>query len=41
MATLLDVQRIYLEPAVRGYERGRQILERFAPAEQIEVPSHW
>ncbi len=38
---LLDVQRIYLEPAVSDYQRGREILERFPEAERIEVPSHW
>lgn len=38
---LLDVDTIYLESVVRALPRGRQILERFADAEQIEVPSHW
>jgi len=37
----LDVARIYLEPAVRGYPRGQDILARFPDAEQEEVASHW
>ncbi len=40
-AGVLDVATIYLEPAVTGYARGREILARFPGAEQIEVPSHW
>jgi spore photoproduct lyase len=39
--TLLDVSTIYLEPAVREYARGREILEQFPQATLIEVPSHW
>ena len=38
---LLDVSRIYLEPAVEAYARGREILARFPDAERIEVASHW
>jgi spore photoproduct lyase len=38
---LLRVGRIYLEPAVRGYARGREILDRFPGAQLVEVPSHW
>jgi len=38
---LLDVRRIYLEPAVEGYERGRQVLARYPEAERVEVASHW
>lgn len=38
---LLDIQAIYLEPAVTRYERGREILAKFPDAERIEVPSHW
>src|ERR687894_62305 len=38
---LLRVGRIYLEPAVLDYARGREILDRFPGAELIEVPSHW
>ena len=38
---LIDVKRIYLEPRVEGYARGREILARFPEAERIEVKSHW
>lgn len=38
---LLDVETIYLEPAVRLYERGRQILDRFPEARRVEAASHW
>jgi hypothetical protein len=38
---LLRVGRIFLEPGVTGYARGREILARFPDAERIEVPSHW
>ncbi len=38
---LLDIQAIYLEPAVYDFPRGRQILEKFPQAERIEVASHW
>src|ERR671916_536802 len=38
---MLRVGRIYLEPAVLDYARGREILDRFPGAELIEVPSHW
>jgi spore photoproduct lyase family protein len=38
---LLRVGRIYHEPAVREYARGREIVDRFPAAELIEVPSHW
>ena len=38
---LLRVGRIYHEPAVRDYARGREILDRFSGAELVEVPSHW
>jgi spore photoproduct lyase len=40
-ASLLDVSTIYLEPAVRDFARGREVLERFEGAELIEVASHW
>ena len=39
--SLLRVGRIYHEPAVRGYARGREILDRFPSAQLVEVPSHW
>ena len=38
---LLDIEEIYLEPAVLEYQRGREILARFPNAERIEVNSHW
>ena len=38
---LLRVSRIYHEPAVHEYARGREIVERFPAAELIEVRSHW
>ncbi len=41
MPVMLDIRRIYLEPAVHEYGRGREILERYPGAERIEVPSHW
>jgi spore photoproduct lyase len=37
---LLAPKRIYFEPAVLGFERGREILARFADAERVEVQSH-
>lgn len=40
-ARLLDVRTIYLEPAVRLYDRGREILARFPDADRVEVASHW
>jgi spore photoproduct lyase len=39
--TLIDPKLIYLEPAVRGYPRGREVLARFPGAELVEVASHW
>ncbi len=41
LGNLLDVQTIYLEPAVEDHARGREILARYPDAERIEVPSHW
>ncbi|WP_375409118.1 spore photoproduct lyase family protein [uncultured Methylobacterium sp.] len=38
---LLDIRTIYHEPAVTGFLRGREILDRFPDAERIVVPSHW
>ena len=38
---LLRVEKIYLEPSVVEYGRGREILARFPGAQRIEVPSHW
>ncbi|MGY2082730.1 spore photoproduct lyase family protein [Blastococcus sp. SYSU DS0539] len=38
---LLQVRRIYAEPAATQTPRGRQVLGRFPDAEVVEVPSHW
>ncbi len=38
---LLEVGRIFHEPSVEEYARGRKILARFPDAELIRVPSHW
>ena len=38
---LLSIRKIYLEPEVRQYARGREILEKFPEATNTEVPSHW
>ncbi|MDP9417459.1 MAG: spore photoproduct lyase family protein, partial [Actinomycetota bacterium] len=38
--SLLDVRRIYLEPAAAALPRGQQVLERFPHAERVEVESH-
>ena len=39
--TLIDPKRIFLEPAVADYPRGREVLARFPDAERIPVDSHW
>ena len=38
---LLNIKEIYLEPEVRNYTRGQEILAKYADATLIEVPSHW
>lgn len=38
---LLSIKEIYLEPEVRNYQRGLEILEKYPDAHLIEVPSHW
>jgi spore photoproduct lyase family protein len=38
---LLRVEKIYHEPNVADWARGREILARFPDAERVEVPSHW
>ena len=38
---LLDVRRIYVEPAAADLPRGKEILSRFPDAERVEVDSHW
>ncbi len=40
-ARLLDVSTIYFEPAVVGYPRGIEILDRYPNAKRLEVESHW
>ena len=35
------MDKIYHEPAVVGYSRGREILARLPNAKRVEVPSHW
>ncbi len=37
---ILDIQTIYMEPAVETYDRGRQVLARYPDARRIIVPSH-
>jgi spore photoproduct lyase len=37
---LLRVEKIYHEPAVERYGRGRKILARLPDAQRTEVPSH-
>ncbi len=38
---LLDVRRIYLQPAAAALPRGQQVLARWPDAERVEVDSHW
>ncbi len=38
---LINIDAIYLEPVVREYERGREVLAKYEGAKLIEVPSHW
>ncbi|GAB7191919.1 spore photoproduct lyase family protein [Kineococcus sp. NUM-3379] len=38
---LLDVRRLWAEPAALASPRGRQVRERFPAAEVVEVASHW
>ena len=38
---LLDIRRIYAEPAAAALPRGREVLARFPAAERIPVESHW
>lgn len=38
---LIDIDTIYVEPEVKSFPRGREILEKFPSARLIEVPSHW
>lgn len=38
---LIDIKEIYLEPVVREFTRGKEILQKYHDAKIIEVPSHW
>lgn len=38
---LLNIKEIYLEPEVRNYKRGEEILAKYPEANLIEVASHW
>jgi spore photoproduct lyase family protein len=38
---LIDIERIYLEPAVETYTRGQEILAKYPDAERHYVESHW
>jgi spore photoproduct lyase family protein len=37
---LIDIRRIYMEPAVADLQRGQEILSRYPEAERIEIESH-
>lgn len=37
---LLAIERIYHEPGVRDWARGREVLARYPDAELVEVPAH-
>jgi hypothetical protein len=41
ISRLIDVDTIYLEPAVVDYPRGHEILDAYPDAKRVEVPSHW
>jgi spore photoproduct lyase len=38
---LIGIKKIYLEPSVEDYTRGREILAKYPNAERIPVASHW
>ncbi|WP_369070325.1 spore photoproduct lyase family protein [Kineococcus terrestris] len=38
---LLDITRIYVEPAAAELPRGREVLARWPDATRVEVASHW
>ncbi|MDI6102239.1 hypothetical protein QLQ12_26835 [Actinoplanes sp. NEAU-A12] len=40
MSELLDIRRIYLEPAAAELPRGREVLARWPEATLVEVESH-
>ncbi len=39
--TLIDIKEIYLEPEIKNYLRGNEILAKYPDTKIIEVPSHW
>ncbi len=39
--SLIDIKDIYLEPEIKNYPRGQEILAKYPEAEITEVPSHW
>ncbi|MHA7284077.1 spore photoproduct lyase family protein [Arthrobacter sp. TMS2-4] len=40
-STLLQIRRIYVEPAAAALPRGQEILARWPDADFVEVASHW
>lgn len=38
---LLQISRIYVEPAAAALPRGQEILARWPEADVVEVASHW
>jgi len=38
---LIDIKEIYLEPEIKNYQRGIEILRKYPEAKRIEVASHW
>jgi spore photoproduct lyase family protein len=38
---LIDIKELYIEPRVREFKRGEEILSKYSDAKIIEVPSHW
>jgi spore photoproduct lyase family protein len=41
ISDLIDIKEIYLEPEVRNYTRGQEILAKYHDAHLVEVTSHW
>lgn len=38
---LIEIDRIFMKPAIPEFQRGKEILEKYADSELIEVTSHW
>lgn len=38
---LIDIKEIYLEPTIKEYARGREILAKYPQEKFIEASSHW